>query len=179
MKNLYNRLFILIYIAVRAAARVESVGGRVVFNRGMAINTSCSEEEIDTVDERLQSVVSPLHQPHHLRTTTITKTELPICDYDYCHDFAEGTCYTPMCRHDDDVSPIPSKDQQHANDALIETDLKQECRQIKSYMLMFVKENILTNSLSTSCKSALGKRVDVQCHILDSQVLHLRDFVTG
>lgn len=177
MKHIYYLIFILLYrIAHVTAAAVEvegaedpTVGVRVLFNRGVAIEEAgCSDHEHDTIHHLLLTAVPTPHL-HNLRTTMTS--ELPVCD-NVCSEQESGTCYLiAPCRQDIKNARIPTDEERVAMEALLKESeiLKQICRENKREVLSLFKDEVIFDSdaLSKSCKSFLGRHVDLQCHLLD------------
>jgi len=176
MKNIHYLIFILLFrITHVAAVAVEvigaedpTVGVRVLFNRGATIDEAgCSEHEHDTIHHLLLTAVPTTHL-HNLRAATTV--ELPVCD-NVCSEQESGTCYLiAPCRQDIKNAHIPTDEERVSMETLLkESDiLKQICRENKRELLSLFKDEIIFESagLSKSCKSFLGRHVDLQCHIL-------------
>lgn len=170
MKRLYCYLiFLLLYIRGPAAAEPgdwsDKVGVRVLFNRGEPTESvDCSDEENDMLRQMLDNNILAV-QPNQRNLRSSTLDDLPICD-DICHEYAPGICFfLGPCRHDKEMSRVPTADELSANAKLM-SELRNQCREKETYVRSFVRDTLMESGLSKSCKSVLGKRIDLHCHFI-------------
>jgi len=171
MKRLYCYLiFLLLYIRGNTAAasgdRSYELGVRVLINRGLITESiDCSDEENDSLRQIMLDNHRLAVQPNQRNLRASTLDDLPICD-DICHEYAPDTCFLlGPCRHDKELSRTPPADELSGN-ALLNAELRHQCREKKNQIGNFVRHSIMESGLSQNCKSFLGKRIDMQCHII-------------
>lgn len=153
-------LIVCIFVDLSSA---NTLGVRVVFNRGIKDVTACSNQERTFVNEILK--VAFTEQNSSLRASRKTSTgkaarnESVDC-VELCKGFDPETCFVSLlCRDQMDAVSTNNNSQK---EMLIDQTIA-ECRESKMKVIATLKREISSKKISGKCKSFVGGSMALSC----------------
>jgi hypothetical protein len=174
MGNLRRLLSMALVAGTIADPSIDQIGVRLMLNRGLEDNETCTKDEQRIVVDILEVALSS-HLRGKLRAQTTSTTKAQSC-FKECQGngskscfFIDYDCYENRrigaSAWSEELEGPKTQERGKPSAHTISRELQDLCRERKRKVVSVLKREISSSELSGKCKGFVGGRVELACHV--------------
>ena len=162
------RLCLLACIAFKFAIAdqsTDSIGVRVVLNRGNHDETFCTAEERTTIGDIVELTLASHYRHGRIRAASTRVSQSCI---ELCEGYQPGTCFFAGAHcHENTGATVatPGDEKEATTPKLSQAEMQTLCRARKRQVIAELRSEVASRDLSGQCKAFVGGSVEVACHL--------------